>query len=79
MIVSLAIEQHSLSTHRSGVVIAESVVARQGDGDNYPKSFNEPLHAGTEFDVIEQRPDWLYIELQNGQNTWIPTQSAELI
>jgi hypothetical protein len=78
-IVSVAIEQHSLSTHRSGVIITESVVARQGDGDNYPKSFNEPLHAGTEFDVIEQRSGWLHIELPNGQNTWIPTQSAELI
>ncbi len=79
MIASVAIEQHSLTTHRSGVIISESVVARQGDGDNYPKSFNEPLHAGTEFDLIEQRPDWLYIELPNGQNTWIPSQSTELI
>lgn len=79
MIVSVAIEQHSLSTHRSGVIIAESVVARQGDGDNYPKSFNEPLHAGVEFDVIEQRPGWLHIELPNAQNAWIPAQSVELI
>lgn len=79
MIVSVAIEQHSLSTHRSGVIVEESVVARQGDGDNYPKSFNEPLHAGVEFDIIEQRPGWLHIELPNAQNAWIPTQSAELI
>lgn len=79
MIASVAVEQHALSTHRSGVILSESVIARQGDGDNYPKSFNEPLHAGVEFDVIEQRPGWLHIELPNAQDAWIPTQSAELI
>lgn len=79
MIVSVAIEQHALATHRSGVIIAESAIARQGDGENYPKSFNEPLHSGVEFDVIEQRPNWLHIQLPNGQDAWTPTQSAELI
>lgn len=79
LIVSVAIEQHAMATHRSGVIVAGSVVARQGDGENYPQSFTEPLHAGVEFDVIEQRPDWLHIELPNGQDTWIPAQSSELI
>jgi len=79
MIVSVAVEQYALATHRSGVIISNAVIARQGDGDNYPESFNEPLNAGVEFDVIEQRPGWFHIELSNGQDTWIPTQSAELI
>lgn len=79
MAASIAMEQHVLSTHRSGVIISESVIARQGDGVNYPESFNEPLHAGVEFDVLEQRPGWLHIELTNGQDTWISNQSAELI
>lgn len=79
MIISVAVEQYALSTHRSGVIIAESVIARQGDGENYPKSFNEPLGAGVEFDVIEQRPGWLHIRLSNDQDTWIPAPSAEFI
>lgn len=78
MIASVMIEQHALATHRNGVVVAESVIARQGDGDNYPQSFNEPLHTGVEFDVIEQRPNWFHIQLPNHQDAWIPTQSAEL-
>ena len=79
MIVSLVVEQHALSTHRSGVIVANSVVARQGDSDNYPESFNKPLHTGVEFDIIEKRPGWLHIKLPNGQNAWIPDYSAELI
>jgi len=79
MTLSVAIEMHAMATHHSGVILSASVIARQGDGENYPKSFNESLHAGVEFDVLEQRPDWLHVELPNGQDTWIPTRSAELI
>ena len=79
MVFSVAVEQRALSTHRSGVIVAESVVARQGDSDNYPESFSQPLHAGIEFDVIEQRPGWLHINLSSDQDTWIPADSAELI
>ena len=79
MVVSVAVEQHGLSTHRSGVIVADSVVARQGDSDNYPESFADPLHAGIEFDVIEQRPGWLHINLSSDQDTWIPADAAELI
>ncbi|MCD6175553.1 MAG: hypothetical protein J7K65_07300 [Planctomycetes bacterium] len=79
MIASVAIEQHTWSTHHSGVIVAEAVIARQGDSDNYPESFSEPLHTGVEFEVIEQRPDWLYIKLSSDQDTWIPACSVELI
>jgi hypothetical protein len=79
MVVSVAVEQHGLSTHRSGVIVADAVIARQGDSDNYPESFTDPLHAGTEFDVIEQRPGWLHINLSSDQDTWIPADAAELI
>lgn len=79
MVASVGIELHDLAAHRSGVIVAASVIARQGDGDNYPQSFNEPLHTGVEFDLIEQRPGWLHVQLPNGQKTWLPAASAELI
>ncbi len=79
MSVSIGIEQHALATRRSGVIVAESVTARQGDSENYPVSFNEPLHAGVEFDLIEQRPGWLHVRLPNDQDAWIPESAAELI
>jgi tetratricopeptide (TPR) repeat protein len=79
MVLSVLAEYHSSYTNRSGVITAESVVARQGDGINYPQSFNEPLHSGLEFDLLEQRSGWLHIRIANGHDAWIPEQSAEQI
>ncbi|HPD47787.1 MAG TPA: hypothetical protein P5279_14315 [Anaerohalosphaeraceae bacterium] len=77
--VSVAVERHTDRTRRFGVIVAESVEARQGDGPAYPPSFKEPLHAGTEFDLLEQRPGWWHIRLMDGKTTWIPEQAAELV
>ncbi len=63
----------------SGVITAYEVVARQGDSLNYPPSFREPLHAGTEFEVIESRPGWLHIKLFDSSDAWIPDTTADLI
>jgi tetratricopeptide (TPR) repeat protein len=79
MISSIAAEYFTAQSNLSGVIVAESVVARQGDGNNYPPSFNEPLHAGVEFDVLQQRSGWLHIRLADGHDAWIPEPSSELI
>jgi len=79
MIISVAAEYITAAHNLGGVIIAESVIARQGDGNNYPQSFNEPLHAGVEFDVLEQRSGWLHIRLADGHDAWILEQSSELI
>jgi tetratricopeptide (TPR) repeat protein len=63
----------------SGVIVAPEVVAYQGDGQNYPPSFKAPLHAGTEFELIERRPGWYHIKLADGSDGWIPQNTAELI
>lgn len=76
---SVVAETVQQQRHAEGVIVAEQVIARQGDGQNYPESFNEPLSSGTEFTVIERRISWWRIELPNGQQTWIPAASAELI
>lgn len=67
-------------THdRTGVVTAEEAVARKGDGESYAPAFDHPLHAGTEFTLIETRPGWHYIELRDGRPAWIPDDAAELV
>ena len=62
-----------------GVITTEKVVARQGDGRNYPESFKDPLHAGTEFDLLERRSGWLHVRLSDNSDGWIPDNSADLI
>ncbi|MGA2092152.1 MAG: hypothetical protein ABSH16_01930 [Sedimentisphaerales bacterium] len=76
---SVAVDGYNQATRLSGVIISPQVTAYQGDGPNYPASFKEPLHAGTEFVLVERRPGWLHIRLANGSDGWVPQSDAELI
>ena len=62
-----------------GVVLDESVVARKGDGELYAPAFLDPLHAGTEFERVEDRGDWWRIRLPDGRLCWIPAHSAATV
>jgi tetratricopeptide (TPR) repeat protein len=75
---SLGVESFS-GSHDGGVILAEQVVGRKGDGDTYEPSFKEPLHAGTEFALVENRGEWYQVELADGQRCWIPATAAGLI
>ncbi len=76
---SIAGRQVTGGRMRDGVIITPSVVARQGDGMNYAESFTEPLHAGTEFELMQRRGGWLQIRLADGSEAWILDSAAELI
>ncbi|RJP76865.1 MAG: hypothetical protein C4522_16725 [Desulfobacteraceae bacterium] len=64
---------------RPGVIISPEVVARKGDSQTYERSFKEPLHAGTEFILIEKRGNWYNIELRDDRRCWVPEPDAELV
>jgi len=78
LLASILVERRLQSGERFGVITAAEVVARQGDGPNYPPSFKDSLHAGTEFDLIEQRPGWFHIRLSDGADAWIAEDAAAL-
>jgi len=78
-LTSVVVDSHRRVYTAYGVITAAEVVARQGDGPNYPPSFKDPLHAGTEFELIEQRPGWLHIKLADGTDAWVPDQTAGLV
>jgi tetratricopeptide (TPR) repeat protein len=59
--------------------LALKVVARKGDGTAYQSSFVDPLHAGTEFRLLEVRAGWYRIRLSDGRTAWIPASAAELV
>ena len=77
--ISVVVETGHRNAVVSGVVTAPEIVARQGDGPNYAPRFKDSLHAGTEFELLEQRPGWLHIELSDGSDAWIPETAAELV
>jgi len=76
LLTSVVIDSQRRAHTAYGVITAPEVVARQGDGPNYPPSFKDPLHAGTEFELIEQRPGWFHIKLADGTDAWIPDDNA---
>jgi len=74
----LADDLHQRHTH-PGVITQAEVVARKGDSETYEPSFREPLHSGTEFNLVEQRGTWYHIELLDNRRCWIPVAGAELV
>jgi len=62
--------------HRDGVVLTDDVVVRKGNSEGFEPQFQEPLHQGVEFRVLEQRTGWLSIELPDGKTGWIPADEA---
>ena len=76
---SLFVEQRSHQIMRPGVVLASELVARKGDSIAYEPSFLEPIHAGTEFLLLENRADWLHVELADGRRCWVPSNEVELV
>jgi len=77
--VSVGAEIRHDATHRAGVVVANDVVVRKGNGLGYEPQFEETLSEGVEFDLLEQRDDWLHLRLPDGQEGWIRAHDAELI
>ena len=76
---SSAVQTRRQGNVHPGVITAAEVVARQGDGPNYPPSFKDPLHAGVEFELLEQRPGWLHLKLSDGADAWVPADAAGLV
>lgn len=78
-LLSIVVESVAASRNPEGVVTSREVIARKGDAETYQPSFTEPLHSGTEFVLIEERADWLHIELEDGSRCWIPARAGELV
>jgi len=78
-LVSLLIDIGRNRTTKPGVIIQEEVIARKGDSETYEPSFKEPLHAGTEFELLESRHDWHHVALADGRTCWLPSKTSELV
>ncbi len=76
---SLSVEQYQTARNHEGVILASEIIARQGDAESYQSSFEAPLHAGTEFVLLEERGGWWQIELPDGRSCWIPSGSGALL
>ncbi len=64
---------------REGVITADEVIVRKGNGEGFEPQFEQALHQGVEFSVLEQRKDWIHIRLPDRKTGWIRSRKAELI
>ncbi len=77
--VSFLVEAAERGARDAGVVVAQSIELRTGDGESYPARYENPIHAGVEVTVREERAGWTLIELPDGKDGWVPSESVERI
>ena len=76
---SVGIQRLTEDRRPAGVVTANDVVVRKGNGESYEPKFKQLLHEGVEFSMLEARGDWLHMELPDGKAGWIRSDQAELV
>lgn len=62
-----------------GVVVAGSLYGRKGPAYGYRQAFNEPIHDGLEVRIIEEREEWLLVELADKRQCWVPADQVRRI
>lgn len=76
---SLGFEAAAEAQERHVVVTALETTARRGDGANYEPAFRDPLHAGAELELLEERDGWMQVRLPDGRSCWIQRTDAEAV
>ena len=78
LMVSLAFDP-ARAARDEGVVVASEATARSADSINAPGRFAEPLPAGSEVKILEDRGGWIHIELHNGRNAWLVASNVKRV
>jgi hypothetical protein len=73
---STAWDWHRFTQTTHGVVTADQAIARKGNSENYEAAFTDPLPAGTECIVLEERADWLRLQFGEAGTGWLPDRSV---
>ncbi len=75
---SVLIDLPARGVATEGVLIANDVVVRKGNGQGYDPQFKQPLHQGVEFELLEGRGGWVHLELADGNRGWVRQREVEL-
>lgn len=79
LLVSAAVESTDLAARQDAVVLADEMPLRKGDGFAYPPRYENPLHAGAEVRILEERGGWVRVALPNGSEGWLPVSAVERV
>ena len=68
-----------MDTADDGVVLTDGVTLRAADSVGAPASFANPLPAGTEVAILEQRGAWARVSLSDGSVGWLTDGAIEKV
>lgn len=72
-------EQVFVHNTETGVVTVEVASYQGPSAAVFEPTFDAPLPAGTEFTRREVRDGWWHVRLADGTDTWIPSNTADLV
>ena len=75
---SLALDPGAEGRDEAVVTVSEAV-ARAADSSLAPSAFPQPLPAGVELRILEERAPWLRVRLANGRDAWLNRSSVTRI
>ena len=61
------------------VVLEDGAVLRSADSVGAAPAFANPLPAGTEVQVLEDRPGWMRVALADATRGWLPASAAQRV
>ncbi|WP_182868372.1 SH3 domain-containing protein [Stieleria mannarensis] len=62
---------------RDAVVMRAEVTARSADSIHAPPKFRQPVPAGVEVAIVDDRDDWVRVRLSDGREAWLPASAIE--
>ncbi|MCH2146980.1 MAG: hypothetical protein MK073_04100 [Phycisphaerales bacterium] len=65
--------------HTFGVIVTEEALVYTSHQSGSPLLFEKPLIEGQEFEIVNERTEWIRIQLPNGQTGWIQKENAQIV
>ena len=76
---SVAWQLHDEADRPPAVIVNGEHPLRLGRGEGYDPALNQPLGPGVELRILNQRADWVEVQLPNDKTGWLPASAVEKI
>ena len=77
--VSLGLGVWDSESANRGIIVAENVQLREGNGSAFASIVGGDLAEGSRFQVMQQKGDWIEIRTDEGQQGWMNADAAAII
>ncbi len=76
---SVAWQLHDETHHPPAVIANGEHVLRLGRGEGHDPALSQPLGPGVELQILNQRADWVEVQLPDNQTGWLPASAIKEI